>query len=641
MAAKLDLVLYGEGANRDASRRPTNMIGSLKSLCSLWTNLAQNQRYGPYIDSRDITTFQERVAKEGLSFLTTTLPRLGKALDRYHATSAWEPPLGFRTETKYAARQLDMLSHGIIQYYGQREVPLFLGTAIYCALEGDSVAVDCVRQLSYLFYKLEVEYDQNTVTEFLASFRKVDAELFSVDDCLPGSNQQAIINSMRLLIGRVLCNADPTNIRPRHGGGSTACRTKNWDKYHRLRYFPKLDDIFPYSEHFFYSPSHLVDELENLENAPYSVPQARVCLVPKDSRGPRVISCEPAELMYIQQGIMSLLYEVLETNPITRGQVNFLDQGINKDLARLGSITGTLATIDLSEASDRVSLDLVRSVFPPRWVEALEACRSETTILPDGSIVKLNKFAPMGSSCCFPVEALVFWACAQATIRIQKPSLASKYATGTKVFVYGDDIVFNTEYFELITMGLESIGLVVNRDKSYFKGPFRESCGGDYHNGYDVTPVRLRKTFDPSATSLLTSADFCNNLIAKFGYDTVTSIVSFVETLSCYHFPRTELELPATIRVPWRACNDALFQRRYNKSLQRYEHRILSPSNRLRRRRPPNWGELLRKELTRKNKEKTADRYENRLSIADSCAEPGEYADPHSVHTKWVWAWLG
>jgi len=609
------------------------MNGSLKSLCLLWTNLAQNQRYGPYINSRDITTFNERVAKEGITFLTTTLPKIGKALDRFHSTSEWTLPIGFKghlVPIHFGAKLGSTSDFSVVS------IPVFCGVAIKGALEGDSIAVDCVRQLSYIFYKLEVEYDQELVSEFLASFRKVDAELFSVDDMPLGSCQMAIVNNMRRIISRVLCNTDPTNIRPCHGSGATACRTKNWDKWHELRYFPKLDATFPYPDYFFYSSSHLVDDLKLLEVSEYSDPQARVCLVPKDSRGPRVISCEPAELMYIQQGIMGSLYETLETHPTTRGQINFTDQGINRELARLGSLFGGHATIDLSEASDRVSLSLIRQVFPPNWVEALEACRSESTILPDGSIVKLNKFAPMGSSCCFPVEALVFWACAQATIQIQKPR-----ETGTKVFVYGDDIVFETHLYETITMGLESVGLIVNRDKSYFKGPFRESCGGDFHNGMDVTPVRVRKTFDSSATSLSSSADLCNLLITKFGYDTVVPILDFIQDEVQYVYPRTEEKLPVSLRVPSRAINDAHFKKRFNIPLQRSEYRILTTSHHIRQRRPSNWGELLRKELTRKYRERVQEPYQNPLAIVDSVLEPGEYADPHSVHTKWVWAWLG
>lgn len=605
-------------------------IGNLKSLCSLWTNLATNHRYVPYIDERDIKTFIKRVSEEGLPFITVCLPGIGKSLDRFHSTSEWISPSGFATREII----LSCDGHGNV-CESIVSVPRFLGKAIESALNGDSIAVDCVRQLSYIFYKLEVEYSEDLRRDFLESFRKVDSEVFSFDNIRDNIDIVSHVTSMRQIVRRILCNTDPRNIRPCHGSGATACRTQNWEKYHKLRYFPKLDNFFPYPQYFFYSSTHLVDEYERLEACPVSDPVARVVLVPKDSRGPRVISCEPAELMYIQQGLMRLLYETLESHYLTAGQINFSDQNVNKSMAKVGSMTGALATIDLSEASDRVSLSLVRNLFPAVWIEALEACRSESTLLPDGTIVDLNKFAPMGSACCFPVEALVFWASAQATLHRLKRNL--------KVYVYGDDLIFDGEYFPSIVEDLVSIGLVVNSDKSYYKGPFRESCGGDYHNGYDVTPVRLKKALSSSSvTALAHNADFCNSLIAKFGYESVHSIIRLIECESGYSFPRCELSIPLTIRSQKSAMNDVLFKRRYNNTLQRFEYRILSLSNHIRQRQPPSWGELLRKELTRENRqEKPLSNYFNPLAIVDSKLEPGQYADPHSARAKWVYTWIG
>lgn len=590
------------------------LIGSLKSLLPLWENLARNRRYRTFIEDEDISTFNKRTKNEGLSFLTTVLPRLGKALDNFHATTTWKCPQGFISD--------------------EDDIPLFLGKAIRLALDGNSRAVDSVRQLSYLFYKLEVDYSDELVDEFLRNFIETDHSLIGVPDVFNPETGR-ILRRMNLTIRRILCNADPLDIRPCHGGGATACRTPNWDKWHELRYFTKLDAVYSYPEYFFYSPSHLVDELRRLKESQESVPRARVCLVPKDSRGPRVISCEPAELMYIQQGIMRKLYDVLENHPITRGQLNFTDQTINREMARLGSITDQFATLDLSEASDRVSLNLIRNVFPANWVEALEACRSEETILPSGEVIKLNKFAPMGSSCCFPVEALVFWACADAVRHEVDPY------NEDPIFVYGDDIIVPTAIAESIVRGLELIGLIVNKAKSFMKGPFRESCGGDFHLGEDVTPVRVRKFFSLSGTGLATSADFCNELLQKFGEADSKLLIDFIEDQLGYVFPRTDLPLPGTIRLHPSASNDVFYRRRWNKDLQRWEHRVLALTRNVLTKRSPNWGELLRKELQREDVGGTAGKYQHWTKVVDANLQPGQYADPHSVRNVWTWIWLG
>lgn len=620
--------------------------GNLKSLGPLWTNLAKNQRYEQYIEKSDLQTFDRRFANEGLTFLTSVLPNIGKAVDSFHSTSEWIEPVGFQSAPFLYRGWGDAPL-----IFQEINVPLFLRKAVICALKGDSIAVDCVRQLTLMFYKLEVDYGPEMVEQFLISFKMVDEALRSVFVGVDVFRDTLLIQ-MESIIKRVLGNSDPLDIVPSHGGGSTACRTPNWEKHHRaLVYYEKLDDIFPYSDYFFFNYSHLLDAYERLENSvPGSVPRARVCLVPKDSRGPRVISCEPAEMMFIQQGIMRKLYKTLETNKLTSGYVNFTDQTINQELARLSSKGDLeLATIDLSDASDRVSLELVRRVFPENWFEALNACRSEETELPNGEIVKLQKFAPMGSSCCFPVEALVFWACAQAVIQI-----LGKNRHFADVFVYGDDIIIPVASYDWVVRGLESVGLKVNATKSYWTGPFRESCGGDFHLGVNVTPVRVRKDLSKSRTSIATNADLANELIAKFGYETVSSVISIIEDAGEYIYPRTELNLPGTIRSLPRASNDTFFFRRFNKKYQREEYRILRCISRSKERQPPNWEELFRKQLSkdrssssitilfgRDPEEETGSQYQNRLQKADLTLEPGWYTDPHAVVTTWEWVWLG
>lgn len=585
--------------------------GDLKSLLSLiWESLATNRRYSTYVDVEDITSFKQRVEHEGLSFLTTGLPSLGKALDRSYSTGKYTAPTGFKV--------------------GAAERPIFLGRCLDRCMEGDPVAVDCYRQLTLMFYKLEVGYDQATQIAFLDNFKEVDRSVGLVNL----ANSEKVIAIARGLIGRVLCNADPLAIRPCHGTGATACRTRPEDKWHKLRYFEKLDATFSYPDYFFYSTTHLADELGKLEKAEKAIPRARIVLVPKDSRGPRVISCEPAELMYIQQGLMRLLYETIESHPLTRSFINFRDQKMNRELAKTGSITGQVATIDLSDASDRVSLALVRKLFPNRWVEALEASRSEETILPSGEVVQLQKFAPMGSSVCFPIEALVFWAMSIATLRNLR-------CVSTPVYVYGDDIIVDSSVSSFVMDGLEDVGLRVNRDKSYSSGPFRESCGGDYYLGVDVAPVRLRHPFASSVFSAITDADFCNNLIAKFGIEDSLKVIDLIVDYRGSPFPFSPLGLPASIKTECRACNDVFFRRRWNTALQRYEHRISRPVAKAFALREAAWSELLRKELTRDVPDSQWIREDPRARVVEKSLKPGYYADNQTARTIWSWVWLG
>jgi hypothetical protein len=630
-------------------------IGDLKSHCLLWTILARNQRYVELVDDRDIDTVIERSQQEGISFLTTALPSLGKALDRFHATQHWETPDGFKSQPKAILVETwnDDMVDGSYGPYREAYLPVFLGKAFKLALRGNSLAVDCIRQLTYLFYKLEVPYDEVLDRACLTRFEENDRGLLDSNIQLAEKSATSeLLEGMGRLIKRILCNLDPQNIRPTHASGSTACRTKNQDKWHKLRYYPKLDAVFPYSDFFYFSATHLSDELEKLEQSETKDPRARVVLVPKDSRGPRVISCEPAELMYIQKGLQDLLYDHLEHHKITKGRVNFTRQSINRLCAKLGSKHGYYATLDLKDASDLVSLELVRRVFPARWVEALEASRSEETQLPNGEIVKLNKFAPMGSACCFPVEALVFFACAWLTQRrlgVKSP----------EVYVYGDDIIVPVSFSDQTMEALEAVGLKINRDKSFCSGPFRESCGGEYHLGKDVTPIKIKEILNKSHTNLVVAASLCNNIIAKFGYTNSLELIKYFEELIGYVFPRTELDIPCSLRVPPCSSNDVFLKRRFNKHLQRYEHRILTPTTRTSVLREPAWCELLRKELAKGSLTREDSNSSATIHVGDEwklfqewaanirfpdCEKhlaPGEYTLDQVVRTTWSWTWLG
>jgi len=168
------------------------------------------------------------------------------------------------------------------------------------------------------------------------------------------------------------------------------------------------------------------------------------------------------------------------------------------------SVAGKLATLDLKDASDLLRLDVVTRLFPPNWGEALCACRSARTKLPDGRLVTLSKHAPMGSAVCFPVMALTIWALLTAIA----PKSARK-----QILVYGDDIVVPTFMTSDAIQVLTAVGLRVNVNKSFSRGPFRESCGEEFIYGCRVTPVRLRMNPDDDNESLMSLMAFSNNML--------------------------------------------------------------------------------------------------------------------------------
>jgi hypothetical protein len=102
----------------------------------------------------------------------------------------------------------------------------------------------------------------------------------------------------------------------------------------------------------------------------------------------------------------------------------------------------------------------------------------------------------MGSALTFPVEAMYFYTIiVLALLREEKRSCTwfDVWETSRRVFVYGDDCIFPAEYAEAVTRCLQEYNCKVNLSKTFYSGPFRESCGRDACFGEDVTPVYVRQ----------------------------------------------------------------------------------------------------------------------------------------------------
>nr|UUW21353.1 MAG: RNA replicase beta chain [Sanya fiers-like virus 32] len=158
----------------------------------------------------------------------------------------------------------------------------------------------------------------------------------------------------------------------------------------------------------------------------------------------------------------------------------------HKQLARIGSLTGAVATIDLSNASDTVCYNLIKLLLPPDWWQLVADTRSSHTLL-EGRWVKLEKFSSMGNGLTFELETLVFFTLAKVLQELEPP-VEDPYTPGLTTSVYGDDIIVPTSVSRSMVAALKFFGFTPNEKKTFLKGPFRESCGGDYFAGHDVRP---------------------------------------------------------------------------------------------------------------------------------------------------------
>jgi hypothetical protein len=210
----------------------------------------------------------------------------------------------------------------------------------------------------------------------------------------------------------------------------------------------------------------------------------KITLVPKTALVHRTIAVEPLLNGYVQKGIDEYIRRKL-----FRFGIDLKDQSRNQRLAYFGSLPGTdpFATIDLSSASDLISLELARDILPPDWFELLNSTRSPAYKIGD-TITRYHKFVSMGNGFCFPLETLIFSSVCVAVYKMFNHPLDFS--------VYGDDIVVRSSLAPEVLKLLRLIGFRHNPRKTFIQGQFRESCGSDWFNGKDVRPVTLDYKLD-------------------------------------------------------------------------------------------------------------------------------------------------
>jgi len=201
-----------------------------------------------------------------------------------------------------------------------------------------------------------------------------------------------------------------------------------------------------------------------------------ITLVPKNWKTHRTIAKEPTHSLPFQLALDSWFKSKLR-----KWGIDLSSQAKNQEYARIGSIDGSLSTVDLEMASDTLSFNTVALLLPYDWFELLCSFRSSSFVSPWGS-GNYAKFSSMGNGYTFSLETLVFTAAVRAVGSRQ-------YA------VYGDDIVLETHLVPNLVKLLSFLGFKVNVEKTFCnpQSRFRESCGCDYYKGQFITPFYLRE----------------------------------------------------------------------------------------------------------------------------------------------------
>lgn len=398
-----------------------------------------------------------------------------------------------------SARRGGVIGEEILSLINKDDFSALVNFPLDCTAEWDvNHLINCRQALA--FYQKREDLVLNGVDKEATAFRKwkeAEAQCKITNNFLRGICDGkanflppvcGVIYSAKRKIARVLgrCpNISELNLA--FGPGATNTIAKKDCTYQmKLAESPSCSDLLAESLYLVplletlphYVACHKIGEFSDERTATeYDVVElcittAHLQFVPKSALTYRAIDVQPTLNTLFQGGVGKWMERRLRS-----AGIDISNQELNQKLARKGSIDDSLATIDLSSASDTVAIELVRFLLPDEWFRLLRATCCSSTVYA-GTEYTLAKFSSMGSGVTFPLETLIFWALA---------SSACEGCVG-EVRAYGDDLIVPRERFDLVVHALQTCGFSVNKQKSFKEGPFRESCGADFYLGINIRP---------------------------------------------------------------------------------------------------------------------------------------------------------
>jgi len=285
----------------------------------------------------------------------------------------------------------------------------------------------------------------------------------------------------------------------------------------------------------------------------------RVSCVPKNVDISRTTCIEPNLNMFFQLGLGSILTDRLK-------EVYSIDiskqSGVNGELARIGSLDDNLCTIDLESASDSMSLSMLRYMLPSSIFSWLSMFRSKETTLPSGETRELHMVGTMGNGFTFPLQTILF-SCAISACNSYLGRKSDARA-GVTWSVYGDDIIVHREIVAPLLDLLDFLGFTVNAEKSFFEGPFRESCGLDFFNGSNVRGVYVKSLRTPQLRCALINV--LNRWSAQTGISLPETVKALLRTVRYKPVPPWEND-DAGVKVPFSLVPGMRRSKRYQSIL--------------------------------------------------------------------------
>lgn len=304
--------------------------------------------------------------------------------------------------------------------------------------------------------------------------------------------------------------------------------------------------------------------------------RSRLCAVPKDWNKDRLITVEPCYNSFMQQRARDILLSAIHRGPLrgTAMDLGWVDsQAVQRGLALKASKERNLGTLDLSQASDRITWSMVQQVFPSWVVDMLDACRTPFYEY-GGDVSRAYIYAGMGNATTFVVETLFFSAYIESLRWAHGLPLVADFRRGIQCSVFGDDIIASNEVCSLVA-SRPFPGLVVNESKSFHgcDERLRESCGVFAYDGVDITVPRILGYSDTYA-GRLGFAELIRNLQkAPTQWPGLSALVTYLASLELVpNWPFTVESYPAVSVSTYTYSAEPPL--RINQDLQRVEVKL-------------------------------------------------------------------
>lgn len=500
--------------------------------------------------------------------------------------------------------------------------------------EPDVGAVKALRQALLLFKKIQIPCSEERIANEVRAFFTLDASLRQCDDSWHDlqfgdsvSLGDALRNDVRQgelftpfvtshslvrlaqrvadTIVRGFDDVDPDSLIGNHGPGAVADLKRGMDKYVFPTWSQQLERVFPRDVHA--SANVRVNDYDGWlhgdhQGALRTLP-ARLTPVNKTQEKPRLIASEPTANQFMQGAVRKYLRRQIDSSLLSMS-IDLRDQRLSGRLALQASQDSSIATVDLSSASDRLTCWTVERVFrkAPKLLEMLASSRSYYIVDPKTrEFAQLRKYAHQGNATVMPVQCIVYTLLATAAVIWSSPRMrinkASAFRTSVKealqlVRVYGDDIILPTHALPALSSLLELCQLKVNGGKSHYSGRFAESCGIDAFDGTDVTPVYIASVEDVVSPGNVQSAVDVSNACYKEG---LFNLGNWVESSIPFKFSQdltaSRLLGPSLNLYTYSPGLNAR-RRRWNTTLHRWEYRTLVVRSKVEKTKAEGWTPL-------------------------------------------------